>query len=320
MKHRVCSLLLLVLVLVPTLAQAAPPTPTSDPMGMPGGMVMPTLPPTAPARPSGTVLSTPLGVTTASAGTTTAGQTPTPMRTFPTAQVAVFMARVRDLPNINLGSTVLELLAQGQTVHVYKQLADHAWYGVMTPSGGHGWMHVSVISFDPTILQILPVATGDLRVVDMPMGHPPAAPVAVDPALAMASLNQAEIVALPPVDSVAAPAAAAPNVPIDLVLQVCFDQNGSKSCDEGDGVQDVIVQVSDTQTTELLAQGLTDRRGVMHLHLHAPEGTTLRVAIPAIPIVQTVLVAPLKLGEATRPPITLTPVLLPAATLPWPLP
>ncbi|MBA3947097.1 MAG: hypothetical protein H0X37_21365 [Herpetosiphonaceae bacterium] len=314
MKHRVCSLLLLVLVLVPTMAQAAPSIPTPDPMGMPGGMVMPTLP-AATATPGGMVMPTPQLATTASAG-----PLPTPMRNFPTAQVAVFMARVRDLPNINGGSTVLELLAQGQTVHMYKQLADHSWYGVMTPAGGHGWMHVSVITFDPQILLSLPVAAGDLRVVDMPMGHPTAAPAAVDPPLAMAGLNQAEIVALPPADPTAAQAQAAPKVSVDLTLQVCFDQNGSKSCDEGDGVQDVIVQVSDTQTTELLQQGLTDRRGVIHMQLQAPEGTTLRVAVPAIPIVQTVLVAPLRPGELQRPPITLTPVLLPTAALPWPLP
>jgi len=242
------------------------------------------------------------------------------MANFPTAQVSVFIARVRDLPNINGGSTVLELLAGGQTVQVYKQLADHSWYGVMTPAGGHGWMHVSVIRFDPGILQTVPIATGDLRAVDMPMGHAAPAPIVADPALSMASLNQAEIVPLPPVDAVAAHAQAAPKVPVALTLQVCFDQNGSKSCDEGDGVQDVIVQVSDTQTTELVQQGLTDSRGVIHLHLHVPEGTTLRVAVPAIPIVQTVVVSPLRPGAMERAPLTLNPVMLPAATMPWPLP
>src|SRR5438094_953010 len=120
MRSRLIVLfLLLVLGGLLTPAHAAPPTPTPDPMGMPSGMVMPT----------------PQVATTA-----IAGQTPTPLANVPTAQVSVFMARVRDLPNINAGSTVLELLAQGQTVQVYKQLADHSWYGVMSPSGGHGWM------------------------------------------------------------------------------------------------------------------------------------------------------------------------------------
>ena len=235
-----------------------------------------------------------------------------------TATVAVD-ANVRDMPH-RVGSRVLEVLKAGTTVEVYKKLDDDSWIGVMWGDKRHGWMHQSVLTIDPAILQKLPVATDDLMQMDMDMPMPtptapPATPTAAAAPTATAEPGALAIVALPPGDLAAD---AAPLVTLPITVQICVDLNASKSCDaDAEGVAQIPVVVADTRRAAVIGRQLTNTAGVASLSVSAPAGNPLTVSVPSLSSVQT-LTMPQAGSSAVVAAIK--PVVLPPPTQLWPLP
>ncbi len=164
-----------------------------------------------------------------------------------------------------------------------------------------GWMHSTVIHLVAEQLQQL-------------MGHTPdvvATPTAA-PTVAALQLEPGDVVELPPQSVSFAQGAPAPipEVRISLVWQICSDQNGSKTCDAGEGVRNTLVVVSETGTRR--AEALVDADGLARLEFSAPQGSQLLISAPSIPVVQQ--------AEARGGRVTLPAVVLPAVAQPFPLP